>query len=225
MSDYIYDSTVVDTSAGQYRIDILPDMDPLPPEYYGCGIAYAGTWYHDQYQNATGDDAGDILRLIRYHSASNQDIWDRERRSPAALARYVRLKYGYPVVLDVYRCGDRYAVSSEPSADRFEPCEGLAWAPTDASNPTEYARGMVAEYSAWATGEVYGYRITDPSGDTLGSCFGYYPDDSETSDAGEFWSWGLNYMYQIAVDEIEADVVDRAHLAATNPYAASYVIQ
>lgn len=96
MSDYIYDSTVVDTDAGRYRIDVIPDTDPLPPEYYGCGIAYAGTQCPDQYQNATGDDADDILSLIRFHSASNQNIWDRERRSPAALARYVPAKIWVP---------------------------------------------------------------------------------------------------------------------------------
>lgn len=72
---------------------------------------------------------------------------------------------------------------------------------------------MVTEYSAWATGEVFGYRITDPSGDTFTVSYGYYPDNSETLDAGEFWSHGLNYMYQHAMSEIDYDVSQRIEQA------------
>lgn len=35
----------------------------------------------------------------------------------------------------------------------------------------------LAEYGAWCEGEVFGYTVTDPDGNEIDSCWGYYGDD------------------------------------------------
>lgn len=199
------ESVYVDTVAGTYRVDVVYDDDPYPPEFNGCGIAWDGS--NSSYASShIGDDAREILSIIQAYGY---------KASPAAIARYVRLRFGYPLVWDVYRTGGNglgYAVG-EPSTDRTEHCEGLVWAPVDATDPEQYARGMVAEFSAWASGHVYGYVVTDPSGEKIDRCYGFYPDESETPKSGELWSWGLNYMYQDALSQIHCDADNRVRQA------------
>ena len=44
----------------------------------------------------------------------------------------------------------------------------------DEKRALEIAEGELETLTQWANGEVYGYILTDPDGNELGSCWGYY---------------------------------------------------
>lgn len=45
------------------------------------------------------------------------------------------------------------------------------------TDPLACLNAEMREYAAWVTGEVYGYTVTDPDGETIESVWGYYGDD------------------------------------------------
>lgn len=50
----------------------------------------------------------------------------------------------------------------------------------------EALESEVAEYSAWANGEVYGWKLLDRDGEEIDACYGYYGDvDRAKQDACE----------------------------------------
>ena len=63
----------------------------------------------------------------------------------------------------------------------------------------EWARGEIQEYSDWASGNCYGYRILDCNGDEVDACWGFigdpviYHSDRKPEDA-----WWLTEARQIA---------------------------
>lgn len=62
--------------------------------------------------------------------------------------------------------------------------QGADWAPTDAEREQWIKESLEAQaelYRQWMCGEVYGWRVLDPDGDELDSCWGYYGDDHEAS--------------------------------------------
>lgn len=176
-----YREVEVDTPAGVYTVELHYDETPEQPYNDGLGFAFDGG--RESIDQAMGDHADEVLSLIK----------GSEVRSAAAIARYLRLKYGFKGIREV--SGD-YS-TGEPSSDRGESFQGLAWAPDDATYPDSYTDAGIAEYRAWANGEVYGYVVLDPDGADFGSCWGFYGDDGE------------KYMLERAKDEVEYDATQR----------------
>lgn len=68
----------------------------------------------------------------------------------------------------------------------------------------EWLRGEVEEYDAYLTGNVYRYDVTDPDGERVEACCGFYGDD------------GLAYAFAEGIGIAEGCIADeRAELAAT----------
>lgn len=206
-----FDKITVPTPAGTYVIALHYDLDPQVPDYTDDG----GFVYLGDTRTITaqfGDAAHDVAEMLRQHSANNDALWEHQRRSAAAIARYLRLVYGLTGVLQVHHCGDRYHADA-PSADRHRGVAGLAWSPGDAINPEDYTRGAVATYDAWANGEVYGYIVTAPDGREIQSCWDFYedPDESFTGDG----PLGLTYMITEARTDIYDDATARVKRANT----------
>lgn len=201
-----YETAEVDTPAGVYTIELHYDESPEQPYNEGLGFAFDGG--RESIDQAMGEHADEALSLIKYHNrrnAHNGNIYDTEVRSAAAIARYLRLKYGLKGIREV---SEDY-FTGEPSSDRGESFQGLAWAPDDAGDPDKYTDGGIAEYRAWANGEVYGYVVLAPNGDHVGSCWGFYGDD------------GAKYMLEDATGEAEYDAAQR--VTASNRAGAGFV--
>lgn len=47
----------------------------------------------------------------------------------------------------------------------------------------KYLRGEVENYDKYLTGQVFGYTVSDPDGDDIASCWGYYDEDQCKQDA------------------------------------------
>ena len=190
---------VIDTAAGEYTVRWIYDEDAGQPYDSGFGLVKIGE-HHRRFDITTdAEHADEVADTVRYHRKGNAydgNIWDREVRSSAAIARWLRLKFGLKgivVIDDSFR-------PSEPTADRGEDFAGLAWAPDDATDPDAYTRTMLAEWRAWAEGDTFGWVVTDPSGHELedGSVWGYYGLDANRQ-----------YTRDYAVEVIDADVTAR----------------
>jgi hypothetical protein len=196
MSDYEIESETVETVAGTYTVRWLYDDSPEQPYDNGFGLAMVrrDRWRID---HSVGEHADEVASLVEYHgrgNAYNGNIYDHEIRSSAAIARYLRIKHGIVGVLAV---DDDYN-GSQPSADRGETFVGLAWAPSDATDPDEYTRIVLSQWKAWANGDVFGWVAEDPSGEQVGSCWGYFDFDAERE-----------YTLSEAKSAIDADVAER----------------
>jgi len=191
-----YRTDKIDTPTGEYTIELHYDDGPEQPYDEGFGLALVGDRRHCDLN--TGEHSDEILSLIRYHSrenAYNGNIYDSEIRSAAAIARYLRVKYGLKGIREI----DHDFHVSEPSSDRGEAIHGLAWAPDDATDPYKYTDNAIKEWRAWANGEVYGFIVSGPDDEHVDSCWGFYGDEE--------------YMLEIAHDGINTDVETRLETA------------
>ena len=73
--------------------------------------------------------------------------------------------------------------------------------PEAAKAARRYMRGEVEEYGLFLQGEVYGYRIFDPAGEEIDSCWGFY---------------GLEYITQ----EVRRELLSEVERAPKVPAAA-----
>jgi hypothetical protein len=48
------------------------------------------------------------------------------------------------------------------------------WGGNDIAELTAQVRASFEDFAAWVEGDVVGYRIVDPDGDEVGSCWGFY---------------------------------------------------
>lgn len=120
--------------------------------------------------------------------------WDHV--SGAALARWLRLhgKLGVTLVWDDY-------TPVEASTDREERIYGVAWAGADMDDPDTAVRYGLESYRAWAAGEGFGWRLIDPSGEEVSSCYGHYDVPGERE-----------YTFSEAVSEAQADAQRRVNV-------------
>lgn len=166
------DTETVETDAGEYVIAWHTDECPDAPYNEGLGFAFDGG--RRRIDVAAGDHATEVLAILQANLPSNwlhtgQAIYPY---SSAGIARYLRIKYG----LIGIRVVDYDYQTSTPTPDR-ERIYGIAWAPSDAlgpNGPDGYTDVAIAEYRAWAQGDCFGYTVTDPSGNEIDSCWGFY---------------------------------------------------
>jgi hypothetical protein len=206
-----FDKLTVDTFAGPYVIELHYDLDAAAPNYTDDGgLVYLGD---ARTTSARHGDASPIIDdLLTARSVHNDNLYDHEMRSGAAIARYLKLRYGLAGILEVTRSGDRYRTAT-PSADRYRRIEGMAWAPADTTAPEDYSRGTVATYDAWANSEVYGYIVTAPDGREVTSCWDFYADPDEPFTAQA--PLGLAHMLDEARAAVAEDSAERIAQANT----------
>jgi hypothetical protein len=191
----------VDTPAGEYTIEWLPDEYAERPYNEGLGFAYDGD--RDRVDVADGPYADSVLAIIR--EANNLGGWHRSGSreypvSTTALARYLRITFGLSGIRIVNYDYQTFAPDSDH--DRVW---GIAWAPDDvpADRAGDYVDAAIAEYRAWAEGDCFGYRVLDPAGNEIDGCWGYYG-----------YSDQRDYTRSQALDSIERDAADRGKKCA-----------
>lgn len=202
----IIDTQTITANGGDYRIEFLVDETADHPYNEGFSLLTAGSRYqmavdHISEVDSDADVLCNVTAALKVHSGG--DHWDREYRSGAAIVRYLKLTghHGATLVDDAYRPVDA-------STDRFDRVYGVAWAPADATDPTEYTTISLAQWESWADGDVFGWRLLDPQGEEIDACWGYYGfyhsllGDSERA-----------YIVDQAIESARSDANDRVQRA------------
>lgn len=195
------ETETVPTPAGDYRIEYHYDESAEPPYNEGLGFVFDGG--RDRIE--TGRDAGIVRAII--DDVNSRLSWRPDGVpvypiSTAALARYLRIRFGF---IGIRIVGHGYYTTAPDSRDH-DRIHGIAWAPDDAlgpNGPDGYTDVAIAEYRAWANGDVFGYVVIDPSGDTIDSCWGFYGFEATRS-----------YVHDEALSSISSDAAARGKKCA-----------
>lgn len=205
MSDaFTLDTERVSTGVGEYVIEWIRDIDAEQP-YDGGFSLIAGADYRGHHAVDTTNNAvpHEVVRAL-----DNHNRWPREHRSGAAIVRYLTLmgKNGVTLVTEDFRV-------DTPTTDRFDRVYGVAWAPDDvpAEKSLDCVKSNLAQWAAWADGDVFGYTVTAPGGDEIEACWGFYG----------FTDYNRQYTRQDAIEAINEDVEQRT--AAANRVGAGFV--
>ena len=166
-----------------YTVELFHDEDcESPREYQTLGL-FLG--FHSK--RRIGDTATDVLATR----------WTE-------LCQYLKATYGARVILKVGiidHSGVAYYIGGGPhpcdpggldsgtcgvifdTTDRRKACGGESDDYYTDEMITEQLTAEVEEYSQWASGQCYGYVITDSNGDEVVSCWGYigYKDAKESA--------------------------------------------
>lgn len=187
------DRETVETAAGTYTVVWVYDDSPDQPEDEGFvlianvsggrGIDIDtaprsktvtradGTPVDQPLYRVKNDPISDAREVVAMNARIGYgEHYSGDYRSGAALVRYLTLKgcKGVTLVDGSYRPMDA-------SSDRFARFSGVAWAPDDATYPNKYVGGQLAEWRAWADGDVFGWVVIGPDGEKVESIhWGYY---------------------------------------------------
>ena len=208
----LLDSETIHTAAGDYEINWL--LDSTPDQPYDSGLTLLTDGGRDRIDILEGDTDSPESILVQEafdKHAYPYDSWGWQLRSGAAIVRYLTLKgkRGVTLVDENYR-------PEQPSTDRRERVTGVSWAPDDATNPDEYTRLQLAQWEAWANGDVFGWQLFDPAGRIVDECWGFY---------GQYWDEKpdseRSYTLREATESALLDAENRAR--AVNLVGAGFV--
>jgi hypothetical protein len=192
------DRTTVDTAAGEYQLlEYFDDEggigNPLT-EFDSEGFTfYVSDGYYDTSTlNTLSGDAGNAVQTWLDDGLDDEDIkrrfalWRAITGDKTVLVtHYVNASPGTD-----YRC--IALVDYDPSNPEWDQASaGLSW---------------LREFGSWASGEVYGYIVISPSGETVDSCWGFIGEESR------------EYMLEQARSAIEYDAgqkIDAANLVGS----------
>lgn len=162
------EQTIIETPAGNYTLKIVVDEYSEQPYNEGLILVTNGDSYYG-YDRRINVEHGDDPLIATVRKALANSYHQYEHVSGEALVRWLSLhgKHGVTVVDDNYRPADA-------SRDRNDRVYGVAWAPDDATDPDAYTRAALKEWHAWQQGEVFGWVLTDASGELVESVCGYY---------------------------------------------------
>ena len=201
----ILDTETINTAAGRYVLDWIQDDNADAPYDEGFTLLKNGSAWgpYSRINIQEGDTDSPVAATILQALSNHAHGWDQI--SGAAIVRYLRLagKRGVTLV-------DHEYSPVEPSTDRSERVYGVAWAPDDAADwhmPEQafhYTYCALAQWRAWADGDVFGWRLTDPAGDEVESVWGYYGSAFDTQPGSE-----RNHTLEEATDAAQADAERR----------------
>ena len=199
MNDAI-DTTTIETPAGEYTLEIHYDEVADQPYNEGFILVTNGQsryGYDSRIDISHGEDP--LMEQVKYALSNSYNEYHHV--SGAALVRWLQL-HGRRGVTLVHVPSDY--TPDTPSTDRSERIYGVAWAPDDATDPDAYVKSALAEWTAWARGEVFGWKLIDPSGDEVESVWGYYEIPGERE-----------YVEQEATELAQHDAQQRVDAANT----------
>jgi len=181
-----------------YAIEIMPDDDAGNPflEFDGAPTLALHSraesrfsWTTDKYWAARLENA---LDQIAQHG-----VVDHLYGPGGALEivnRWLKVAHGIPVVLHVSALDHSgvypYLGAGDHPSDPggwdsgwvgwlfFTPEQIQEWGLTDPEQIEKSLRASFAEFAAWMSGDVVGYRVVDDSGVELTSCWGFYGSDA-----------------------------------------------
>lgn len=177
------------------RIEVDDDQTPHNPRENESNGSVIVTWESDYISpDKAADLPGELDEAVSRWT-------DRRGVSADRFARYARIYQSDSVLYigAVSRSGYNGAMTVDDNPMPGEHHDGIVVVTRDTyasvngdAVPTpesarELARWEVARYSAWATGDVYGYVVEDSDGNEIDSCWGYIGSDE------------FAYMYQQAV--------------------------
>lgn len=88
----------------------------------------------------------------------------------------------------------------------YAAASAIADAGLDRDSVLDVLRSELHEWDAYVRGDVIGYVVTTPDGFVVDSCWGYYPDGSESSD-------GFDYVRAEAREAAEYEALERDRAA------------
>lgn len=174
----LLEQTTIDTDAGTYVVQWFWDEDAERPYDEGFVLLVDGSPRNIDVREGFKDrdlTHAHAWAAVAGHGRSGD--WYPSRTSGAALLRYLTLKGCKGVTL--VDADYRPTTASTDPADRIF---GVAWAPDDATDPATYTDACLADWQAWRGGDTFGWRLLDPSGDEVDSCWGYYGFSTENRD-------------------------------------------
>lgn len=199
MSDEFHTETIT-TPAGEYTLALHYDAYADSPfdagSTFSTGVVLATRSYLEV--GATGEASADTERVYMIEDAI------RNGHSPRAIVRWLRLCHGAAGFVELSRepRDGSVSVSDLDEATSSTTCEigsGCSYGATPQLEglacifPADYAaamgtdeidpdrarvlvRGEWTEYSAYSSGDVFGWILTDPDGEDMDACAGYYGD-------------------------------------------------
>ncbi|ATW60050.1 hypothetical protein SEA_PHLORENCE_76 [Mycobacterium phage Phlorence] len=202
----ILDIKIIPTPAGDFTMTWYVDDFADRPFNYGFAVFMVDERGNDWIVD--GPVPVDAYHQLRWSKSSDQ--YDYERRSGAAVVRWLTLKGHKGVTLL-----DQHYAPVEPSADRFDNSYfGIAVAPADLPEDMvdEYVRGCLREWQAWAAGDTFGWVLSDPEGTEVDSCWNYFG----------FWD-GDEQDYTLRRAEAIAEADAEARKVRANMVGAGFV--
>lgn len=164
-----------------YTVEILPDLDPMNPwtEYdrlgevwsWSCKRTFGDKEFSTNFYDDPEDEAFDAINALK--------------RDKAVIC-FVQHRYdgGLEVVqdptLELYSNSNKLGrtdgvIFATRAMIRKEFAHKIV-TKADRDNTYKTLIAEVREYSDWATGNVYGYDISDPEGALIASCWGFIGD-------------------------------------------------
>jgi hypothetical protein len=168
-----------------------PNHDADAPYDEGFGFAFLGR--RNQIDIRYGDQSEEVLQILR-----------ETRFSGAAIARYLRMKFGLKGIREVTEDYTTGVPDADSGGNRGRRLYGMAWTPTDEPWENEedalaYTDSAVARYRAWMRGDAFGWVLKGPSGAEIESCWGYYDFSQERQ-------YTLEQAQDIAAEDSKARV-------------------
>lgn len=167
-----FESDTIDTPAGQYVVRYVSDEAENPLTEYGhpdmqfyvSGFDSITTDTLSTDRQTTAGRAGSALTSFIDH-----DDDDVTRR----FAKW-RAISGSPIQLFT---GSGYGNMQGDQWDWYVLVDARAWTGEFAARIEPAVLSTMAEYEAWATGDVFGWMLVDPAGNDVASVWGYYGFD------------------------------------------------
>lgn len=174
---------------GGYRVDIdAMEHAENPLKDSDCHIGELVLWRRarQEYDWNTSDKYAELLD--RWHERVQGRPTDRDY---AVLDRWLRVFHGVPVILPVALLDHsglavRLGTSFMCDPGGWDTSHLGFWMATPElieqsgvklEGLEEGLRNDFTEFAGWVSGEVYGFRITDPQGEEVDSCWGFYGTD------------------------------------------------
>lgn len=200
MSDVIEEKTIT-TDAGDYVLRFI--SDPCGAENPLTEWDHPGMEFYVQSGNHVTTDT--TTRATRFPGimAEHYDDVDEITR------RYAKWRAisGTPWQLFT---GSGYGNCQGDQWDWYVLVDTTDWTGTYSDKIEPAVRATMAEYEAWATGDVLGYTLTGPDGDEVESCWGYYGYDANRE-----------YITDITTSRAEDDAAQR--IEKSNLVGAGFV--
>lgn len=178
LSDYEIDRFDI----GPITCKVLLDLDPINPrdEYDNLAsiVTFRRTCLGDKNNPLSGRSPEEVLRSLACQATSAESMLEE---NVVPLKHVLRAVEKYYVCLTFEFLRDGSTIAGECREDTLFSSDGIIWLAKSkaadegcsADTAEKIVRGELQEYSAYSSGQVYGYVLCDRNGQNVGSCWGY----------------------------------------------------
>jgi hypothetical protein len=158
-----------------YKIEVIPDDDAQNPrkEFDNLGTMVC---FHGRYD--LGDEGHGYVRSGNLR----QDI-EKDCPNCVILPLYLYDHSGLTMKTTPFSCPWDSGQVGYIFISLYDARKEYGWKSVTKKRRAQledFLRGEVSLYDSYLRGDVYGYRVLDPKGEEIDSCWGYYGDDEES---------------------------------------------